>query len=81
MTDTLDSNNTTYLIKSVVRSLDDLPILVRLEFARNIIFNRGGDETSEPQDAVLVTATKILNGIIEVLRAHPQAAGLRTPEP
>jgi hypothetical protein len=81
MTEETNNNNAYALTKSVVRALDDLPLLARLEFVRNIILNRGGDEASTPQDSVLVTATKVLNGTIEILRAHPQAAGLRTPEP
>jgi hypothetical protein len=66
--------------KTVTLACDDLPILARLEFARNLVFGRGGDKDSNP-DPVLLVATGVLTGVIEVLKKHSSAANLRRPEP
>jgi hypothetical protein len=60
---------------------DDLPILSRVEFAKNLIFDHGGDRNNLPQDPILITAVEVLSGVIQVLRANPTAASLRSPEP
>ena len=67
-------------VKSVTLALDDLPILARLEFARNLVFGRGGDRNSDP-DPLLVIATDVLNDVIEVLKNNAAAANLRRPVP
>jgi hypothetical protein len=74
------SENDLETARMVTLALGDLPILARLEFARNMIFGRGGDKHSTP-DPVLVVATDVLSGVIEVLKKHPAAANLRTPAP
>lgn len=68
------------LSKSVVGAMDDLPILERLQFAKNLIFDKGGDGASVPQDPTLVVATEVITGVIQVLKAHPRAAKLRHHE-
>jgi hypothetical protein len=78
-TDVLDVN---YTIDSVVHAMDDASILVRLEFAKNLVFDNGGDPNAMTStDPALVVADKILESVIEVLRGHPAAAQLKSPEP
>ena len=67
--------------KTLITALDDLPILARLEFAKNLVFDRGGDKDNLPQDPILVIATDVLTSVIDVLKKHPAAANLRAPEP
>lgn len=67
--------------EAVVRAMNDLPILARLEFVKNIIFDRGGSRGQDPQEEALIIAADVLGGIIKVLRANPAAAQLRSPEP
>ena len=74
-----DVNNE--LTEATAKAMYDLTIISRLEFVRNLIFDKGGDGNSIPQDATLVAATDILDGVIDVLIKHPRAARLRNPEP
>ena len=68
------------LAAAVSSAFDDLPILARLQFVRNIILDRGGSRGIDPQDFVLITAADVLTGAIKVLTKHPIAAQLSTPE-
>jgi hypothetical protein len=72
--------NVDYLNNTLTAALDDLPILSQLEFARNLVFSRGGDKNSNP-DPALVIAADVLADVIEVLKRNPKAANLRSPEP
>lgn len=73
------------LIARVASAFDDLPIVARIEFAKNLVFDRDGDKHSlpadGPQSAVSILAVEILDGVIEVLKAHPAAAKLNDPSP
>ena len=69
------------LVATTISALNDLPIISRLEFAKNMIFDRGGDRHSIPQDPVLIVVNDVLADVIKVLDKHPQAAQLRTPAP
>jgi hypothetical protein len=69
------------LIDATVSALNDLPILARLEFAKNMVFHVGGDKNGLPQDLVLIAVHDVLDDIAEVLKKHPAAAQLRSPEP
>jgi hypothetical protein len=57
--------------QSVVRALDDLPVLERLKFVKNLIFDHGGAKESVPQDPVLVVATEVLSEVIVELEKGP----------
>jgi len=61
-------------------AMSTLPVLARLKFVKSIILMRGGDRDDAQHDAALVTAGDILEGVIDVLKKHPKAARLRTPE-
>jgi hypothetical protein len=77
-----DTNHSPKDLQNAVKdAMDDLPILSRLEFVKNLIFDKGGNRAGVPQDTVLVTACDVLDGVIDVLKKHPRAARLREPEP
>jgi len=76
-----ENKATPKLLMATVDALNDLPILARLEFVKNVIFGSGGNKDGLPQNPVLILAHDVLSDIIEVLKKHPTAAGLRTPEP
>jgi hypothetical protein len=65
----------------VIRALDDLPILARLQFARNLIHANGGDKHSLPQHSELVIVLGVIDDVIDVLEKRPPAAKLRTTAP
>lgn len=67
--------------EAVVAAMNTLPILARLEFVKNIIFDRGGSRSSDPQEEVLIIATEVLDGVIEVLKKNQTVAQLGTPKP
>jgi len=69
------------VIAATIAALDDLPIISRLEFAKNLVFDNGGDRHRLPQDPVLIVVNDTLADVIEVLKKHPPAAQLRTPGP
>ena len=69
------------LLETSVEAFDNLPILTRLEFVRNLLVINGGEFGSIPQDPVMVMAGEIVKGVIEVLAARPRTAKLRSPEP
>ena len=63
-------------IRSIVHAMDDLPVLARLHIVKNLIFDRGGDQASVPQDTVLITATNILTAVMtELEEATPKRRG------
>lgn len=68
-------------MRDVTRAMNNLPIISRLEFAKNLIADHGGERDLLPQDAVLVAAAEILGEVIEVLRQHPRLARLRGNNP
>ena len=51
--------------------------LARLEFAKNLIFDNGGDRCGEPRDPALIASTEILDQAIKILKKHPRAARLQ----
>ena len=63
--------------QAIVRAMNGLTIIERLEFVKNVIFDRGGSKDHEGRDPVLVTAADVLRGVIGVLKKYPEAAGLR----
>jgi len=63
----------------VVRSMNDLPIIARIQFARNVLLDRGGNRGADADvkyDPLLQVAAEVLAGVKEVLRQNPQAAVL-----
>lgn len=78
--DTTNSNDEPETLKSTVYALSDLPILTRLEFAANLVFDRGGDRSSEPRDWHAVLLNDVLRGVIGILKTHPEAAALERPD-
>jgi len=68
-------------IGSVVYGVSSLSIIARLEVAKRLVFLRGGDKDSVGSEPELVTAVAIMDGVIRILDAHPQAGNLRHPEP
>ena len=69
------------LCHQVTFALNDLPILARLEFARNLLQSNGGDKDSLPQKAELVIALDVIGDVIKVLEKRPPAGTLRTTNP
>ena len=67
-------------VKEVIKAIDDLPILARLEFAQNLLFSHGGNKDSLEPNAALILAFDIIGDVIKVLDKHPRAAKLRTPQ-
>jgi hypothetical protein len=65
-------------LKEVISALDDLPIIARLEFARNLVCNRAGDEDDLSMDPALMVAGEVISDVIRVLRTAPRVAQLRT---
>jgi hypothetical protein len=62
------------LRKAVVLALDDQPLLVRLQFVRNMIAASGGTEDSIPCDQNLAVAAEVLMAAIEILQTYPKVA-------
>ena len=71
----------TELIMATASAMDNLPIIYRLEFVKNLIFDKGGDANGLPNDGVLILAFDVLNDVIDVLRKTPKVAQLGAPEP
>jgi hypothetical protein len=69
------------LTAAVVSAMNDLPILSRLEFAKNMVLENGGNRHNVGHDPVLVLVNDILADVIQVIKRHPVAAQLRAPEP
>lgn len=57
--------------KAVVNAMNGLPLLARLEFVKNIIFDRGGSRDSAPQDEALIVANDVLRDVIELVKKLP----------
>jgi hypothetical protein len=68
------------IVHEVTSALNDLPILARLEFAKNLLMGNGGDRHSLPQLPGLVIAHEVVTDVIRVLEKHTAAAQLRTPK-
>lgn len=66
------------LREQVVEAFWDLPIQFRLEFVKNLLLNNGGEKDSRPNNPNLVVAAEVVKEVIEVLKAHPKAAALRS---
>jgi hypothetical protein len=82
MTDAHDHNNDETidpleLVDDIVRAVDDLPIISRLEMVGNILQANGGERHSTPQSQIMIVAFEILTQATEVIRKHPAAADLR----
>lgn len=69
------------MIKEIASACEDLPILARLEFAKNLICNKIGELGDPSFDPCLGTAEELLSGVIKVLRTVPRVAELRLPQP
>jgi hypothetical protein len=65
------------LREAVVLALDDQPLMVRLEFVRNMIAASGGEKGSTQQDPNLVVASEVLKATIEILGTYPKVAMAR----
>jgi hypothetical protein len=76
-----NTGGTVQVARELMLGFENLPILERLEFAKNLLLSRGGDPDSVPVDPLLVAVSDVVIGVIEVLRAHPDAGRLRIPEP
>ena len=70
------------MLQPTIDALEGLSIIARLEFAANLLFDRvGGDRTSIDPNWSAGVATETVRSVIDVLKAHPNAANLRAPEP
>lgn len=70
------------LMRDVRTAMNDLPIIARLQFAANLVFDAGGIRGSDTTVPELVIAYDVLSDVINVLERHPDAVGLkRTPFP
>ena len=65
----------------VARAIDDLPILARLEMARNLLLANGGSKDALELKPALVLVHDIICDVIKVLDKRPRVAKLRTPNP
>lgn len=79
-TDTDNSTDEPKTLQSTLDAMRGLPILTRLEFAANLVFDRGGDRNGEPRDWHAVLLNDVLCGVIGVLKTHPEAAELKRPD-
>jgi hypothetical protein len=68
-------------VNGLASAMYDLPILARLEFARNLVESHGGTRDAVKMVPQLVVATEVLNDIIEVVKARPRIAKLAGPRP
>jgi hypothetical protein len=68
------------LVVSTGNAMDELPILSRLEFVKNLLTLRGGNRDDRENEPALVLAVDVLNGVMDVLKTTP-AGRLRAPEP
>jgi hypothetical protein len=66
--------------KEVVVALNNLPILTRLEFAKNLLDAKGGHKDAIDPNHQLIVVSDVLSEVIRVLEKHPSAAGLRTTD-
>lgn len=67
-------------VDDVINAINDLPILERLEIARNLLLRSGGSKDALEPNAVMVFVHDLIHDVIKVLDKHPRAAKLRTPE-
>ncbi len=69
-------------LQATINAINDIPIIARLQFAANLLFDRcGGDRHSEGANWNSVIATEVVYSVIRDLEKHPQAANLRSPQP
>jgi len=68
------------LMFNVTGAMNDLPILARLEFAANLVFDVGGIKDANITVPELVVAHGVLSDVIKILEENPSAAQLRTPK-
>jgi hypothetical protein len=68
-------------VREVARAIDDLPILARLEMARNLLVVNGGSKDALELKPALVLVHDIICDVIRVLDKRPRVAKLRTPNP
>jgi hypothetical protein len=71
------SPQTKALIKAHAAAMDDLPIIERLRFVKNLVCDRRGETGDTETDAILRMVEGIVDGVIEVLKKNPRAAQLR----
>ncbi len=69
------------IIEEITCAFEDLTVLARLEFAKNLICKRNGEPGDASFDPFLATAEELLSGVIKVLRTVPKVGALRLPEP
>jgi hypothetical protein len=77
----IDQSAAFRLAADIVFALDDLPILERLEIAKNLVEANGGHKHAAGSNFQLMVVYDILGDVIKVLERHPTAAKLRTAEP
>ena len=68
-------------VETILHGFEDVPILARLEFVKNLVVGNGGDNLSRPSNPSMVLSAEILREVIDVLKTYPKAAGLRAPKP
>lgn len=69
------------IVDQITRACEALPILSRLEFAKNLICNKIGEPGDASFDPLLGTAEELLAGVIRVLMTVRTVAELRFPAP
>ncbi|MGD9728936.1 MAG: hypothetical protein AB7V39_21495 [Nitrospiraceae bacterium] len=65
------------IINSHANALDDLPIVERLLFVKNLITDRKGETNIAENDMMIEMATRVLSDVISVLKKNIRAANLR----
>lgn len=58
----------------VVGALIGEPLIFRLSFVRNLIFNRNGDPEDPDSDTVLASAVRILDEVMDDVSTRPDIA-------
>jgi hypothetical protein len=76
--DNIDDDN---LASSIASAFDDLPVVARLRFVKNLIFDHGGDKISVPKDSKLVLSVEILTSVIDDLEKGPVGSRLPVRRP
>ena len=73
--DQADQWDTKITAKKVVEAVDELPVMARLQFVKNLLLDHGGAKECVSKDSVLVLSVEVLAGAIAELDRRP--VGLR----
>ncbi len=65
-------------VRDILWAFENVPIMARLEFAKNLVCGNNGDKHSIPVNPALVVAAELMESVIEALRKNPKAANLKT---